>query len=1254
MTEATVSIEDLEKIDKKYSDGWSAFDKMKTLTRGAPEGTLGRLLWEAYGDGKIGLAKFHNNLRDLVSVGEAYDGPMVFRLLEELVAFDNERGYAMSYSSFDLPGSPEFLFRALEAKEGDPSFGEYLASRWEELPEPYASGLAAVLAKKGHLPVESLRDGLARELAVAFLEDSSARHWQDRIPFVGKEWAEILVAAVQSDDVDWVGTDEHVRVVREHVSPTELVSFLGKVDLGYDHRLPIVEEVAPAFVDHLEKVEEAILKLPEAEPDPYNPKVPAFVPLVCYYRACQLADEVPSEELDEALRETLAAYRPRWSGSNFDQHHQRLHEILKAVPEDRLEEALLSAENVPWLLIGAAPTRKVCERVAAGLAEMDKINVPHNFESHRSLALASGGADMAKALSEVLKPGKGWQREPLTAALGMLKDPVAAPCLVGMLADSTKGVTEAAKAGLIALPPEVVLEHLEDALGAGKKGTRLAAAEVLQALPPSLKAWELAQEALESEKTADVKEILASVPKGEAGGGPTVDAGLKDEIRAALEADSEAWTKYVEEPEAAMEAAIEVFGAQSAERALAYGHGLWRNFVPVLLEAGADSAHQHRLVTKILGGFYPAAAEKLLDDCVRVVPSFADSVAVAFIQGRISRPPEFGAPPRWGDAFEGKDALQWLIANAPEAARPACLAGLQDSSKVIRDMSVEFLTQDPGQLDVDADVLPLLEARTKDSREAAVKLLAALGDPSYLPVLKKAAEKERSKGVKELIQDTLVALEVQDLDLGSFADDAEGNAGLVEALAGLPEAGLPGPVEEGFDDLPGISFRNGGTLQGSALRWFLSEIFGSGDEKAQLVRDRLVDEECHHLCDVLIELNGGRDDLGWALQMQGYLAGPEQVESLGRRLEDFASSQMYGWGDFAVNALVKLGTNQAARILDDWAQRTRKNALKKRAGSGVYRIAEARGISRAELMEQAVGTLGFDEDGTQRFDYGARTIVVRLSPSGDELLYEDEEGASFKSMPQARKADDDALAAAARSRVSQIKKDLRRVRRAQTRGLQGSMTSGRRWIPSVWRERYVEHPLMRSFGFGLVWGIYDGEGQLVDAFQLDDDAVAVNLDFEEPEISEEVHRIGIAHPLELGDDVEAWLTTLADYERVQPFEQLQRPVYSREEFPDVSKFLARRVGVEAGRFLGALNRLGYDLGPREDAGAIYFSQRYVGDVAISVNHGGFAPEWLDGAGLVDVDSVSVTLDGTSKALKDLSDVIYSEILHDLHELTDGD
>ena len=218
----------------------------------------------------------------------------------------------------------------------------------------------------------------------------------------------------------------------------------------------------------------------------------------------------------------------------------------------------------------------------------------------------------------------------------------------------------------------------------------------------------------------------------------------------------------------------------------------------------------------------------------------------------------------------------------------------------------------------------------------------------------------------------------------------------------------------------------------------------------------------------------------------------------------------------------------------------------------------------SELFDVVTPTLGLDQNGTRTFDHAGHTYTVafddhfepRLRDAAGDLKDLDEEPAW------------NALASKLRDAV-----------KVQTFRLEQDMITGRRWSVDGWTRLLRDHPLMVSFTRRLVWGVYDGDDALVTAFRTAEDRTLLTKDGDmkledlvakrrglrtgelegrSPSNDEGDERIGLVHPLQLSDaDRAAWGESLADYEIIQPFPQIGRPIHRVEEAEKSETYVKR-------------------------------------------------------------------------------------------------
>ena len=252
------------------------------------------------------------------------------------------------------------------------------------------------------------------------------------------------------------------------------------------------------------------------------------------------------------------------------------------------------------------------------------------------------------------------------------------------------------------------------------------------------------------------------------------------------------------------------------------------------------------------------------------------------------------------------------------------------------------------------------------------------------------------------------------------------------------------------------------------------------------------------------------------------------------------------------------------------------------------RIAEDRGLSRAELEDRIVPDCDLDERGGRVFDFGPRQFRFAL---GSEMkpMVRDEAGKLKDDLPKPGVKDDAAKATAAVEDWKRLKKQVREVAKVQAERLEQAMVTGRRWSPADFESLLVRHPLMIHLVRLVLWGGYDEAGKLVSTFRVTEERDYADVD-EASYRLEGIAKVGIVHPLHLTDEQRsAWGEIFGDYEIIPPFPQLGRSVHRLEPGREKDKDLAKgeKITVPAVTLVGILERHGWNRGIPQDAGIFH-------------------------------------------------------------------
>ena len=1249
-----LTVADLAAIDDEKTPQRMAFDAMVTAAEGEPPGTLGEVLWQAIDEEAFDVVRLRKSWARLAEATDCYDASRFLELLQIAADYDERvaRSGIWAWETYsDLPGWPVCADRFFEVNEGDDAFFDELAARWKSVSDPYGRALGVKLAAAGFIDADELAENTREVLAVAYLGQIDHR-WGDDLPWEDEAWKKALLRAALSDEIDKIREPSVLCDVRPIANAEEMVAVAQKSasvpwSSQKDDSFGFFDAIASYGAEIVDPLREALLDLDDFERKSAAEPYAAFYLVVGYLRACEVADEEPAAEVDGQIRRFVASYVAERYGHNFSEP-EVIRRALSGLSEDRLCDLFLSVDHVSWHLIAAAP-----------VADSDELqeHVVEHFSDEvgpRGAWRDAGLKAMERAAVPLLvrvHKRYGYQDEFVLEKLEEFgaEDDRAIPALASLLISENSKTRRRVKKLLRSMSPDAVVEQLGEALASSDEKIRLSAAEVLYELPPSESSYRWARQLLEKEDNSAVRDVLDRVEAPqEKFRRSSLDSAVHREFVSALkETSGAAWQAFDSFDESADDDEVvlvywDFLTEKYRRQKMAKTSGpVWEHLAQ-MLEHYSDSPVARGVATDLLGFVDRLSYPRFPNRLARAMPGFASDVAEALVEGRIERHRHFGPATTSSRSTHAQpsvpfDALKWLVEYQPEHAWKAVVDGLYDESRKVRDYCAEFIAEDPQRLATN-EVILLLAAEKEGTRQSAVKLLDAIADPEYIPLLKEALATEESRLVRSQIEQTLAHLVIKNLDVADYDDDADGHGELDAVLADSPVLSLPFRLRKAIDELPGLHWRSGLAMSEEAKRWFIAAICAESKdyrgEAVRQVRARLEDSDCHALCEALIDV-AGKQHQGWALYIQSIVASPERIEGLGEELEKIRPSQKLSWRDDAVEVLVRTEAPQAVFILYDAERRIAHFQLRKLVQRGLERIADARQMDVEELVDLSMADL----DGGEGELRGS---------------------------------------------------EVERVRRIQTRRLEEAMVAGRRWKPAMWREQFAAHRLMSEIAGGLVWGRYDGDDGLRSAFLLDDrESVAFD---------ENSDLVGVVHPMELGDAIADWRQRLGDADRAQPFAQLDRKLYMRGDFDDLEDVLQQpRIGrsitirgdvktttysdeppefwlrdffdtIDKKTYVERARGLGYE----EDQEQYSRYVKTVGEITIIYNE---ETEFIDPEktrfiddeekGLTRIDAVGTKgeyidalqiifkRNGQELSFADLEPILYSEVFRDLHIVMEG-
>ncbi|GGU45004.1 hypothetical protein GCM10010178_41930 [Lentzea flava] len=316
----------------------------------------------------------------------------------------------------------------------------------------------------------------------------------------------------------------------------------------------------------------------------------------------------------------------------------------------------------------------------------------------------------------------------------------------------------------------------------------------------------------------------------------------------------------------------------------------------------------------------------------------------------------------------------------------------------------------------------------------------------------------------------------------------------------------------------------------------------------------------------------------WALTALGWFGNDDTVRALSPLIRSWPGESQHAKAVTGLDVLADIGTEVALAHLNGIAEKVKFKALKTRAQEKVSQIAAELGLSRDQLADRLVPRLGLDDEASLIIDYGPRQFRVGFDEQLKPYVL-DPDGKRRKDLPKPGAKDDQSRAPLEHKRFSTLKKDVRAVAADQIHRLERAMVDQRTWTAEEFHTILAAHPLLWHIVRRLVWITDQGV-----SFRLAEDRTLANTSDDEITLPDNA-TVRVAHPVDLRDSLHAWGEIFADYEILQPFPQLGRPVHLVTGIEDFSARLKkyRDHPYPVGKIL-SLTKKGWVRGDPQDAG----------------------------------------------------------------------
>ncbi|RRR97600.1 DUF4132 domain-containing protein [Glycomyces terrestris] len=309
---------------------------------------------------------------------------------------------------------------------------------------------------------------------------------------------------------------------------------------------------------------------------------------------------------------------------------------------------------------------------------------------------------------------------------------------------------------------------------------------------------------------------------------------------------------------------------------------------------------------------------------------------------------------------------------------------------------------------------------------------------------------------------------------------------------------------------------------------------------------------------------------GWAMDQLRRFADDRTVRGLTALIREWPGQSQNRKAVRGLEILGHIGSEAALRSVQSIASNAKFKALKKTAAAQIEVIAERLELTLDQLADRLVPDFGLSSDAPLVLDYGPRAFTVKFDEALKPYVV-DAKGKRRASAPKPAVSDDPDLAQPAYERFALLRKEIKSAATEQVKRLEDAMVQCRSWTVAEFRRYLVEHPVTWQLTGRLVWEYSTEDGWR--SFRLAEDRTPADVEDEPFDLPEDA-QVRIAHPLSLGKGVEAWAEVFADYEILQPFEQLVRPVFEltaeERESGRVARFEGAKTG--AGPIIGLLKR----------------------------------------------------------------------------------
>ncbi|WP_156575002.1 DUF4132 domain-containing protein [Bacillus luti] len=508
--------------------------------------------------------------------------------------------------------------------------------------------------------------------------------------------------------------------------------------------------------------------------------------------------------------------------------------------------------------------------------------------------------------------------------------------------------------------------------------------------------------------------------------------------------------------------------------------------------------------------------------------------------------------------------------------RPVLIKNLGDSSKKLRKSIVELLSKD---IEAAEYVAVELNHKKKIVRENVMKLLIEYKIEKYTKLVQEALKEKKNASLAEKFAPLL--------EVGRNSENIE------ELYSRIVTEQTRNSLLQLMGDEPQIRLRDSNeiadaTIPLAYLQQYISDSIIEKKEAAERIGSTLhaqdLKEYVHVIYQIWISEDADVKKRG-ILSLYGMYSDDEMVGILKKQIDEWVFDMRGKIAADAVRALGLSSSKLALMSIHAMAFKYKHKQVRNAAKEALSLAAKTCGITEEELEDQLVPDLGFTVRGEKTIDFGNRSFTAILTAES-KIELETEEGKRMKSLPKPNAKDDIEKAEEAKKELSTLKKELRSALSIQKQRLEAALSRKRYWSYDSWKSVFLENPIMKQFATSLIWGEYT-EGKLLEMFRYAEGDTLYSIIGENHALSSGTV-IGFIHPLELSEEKKAlWKEQLEHSKIVQPFLQIERPVFVVEENDKITVERFGGILLNGRSLFGKMTKLGWIRGSVQDGGVYY-------------------------------------------------------------------